>query len=523
MLFFNGRILTMDLKRPTADYVATDGKLICRVGEYGLPAGEGIDLKGKTLMPAFFDTHLHLLGYGSELTAVNLRGSASIAELVQRVKNRVEREPKGSWIFGRGWDENCYAGVLPSRADLDKVAPLHPVLLFRVCGHLLVCNSRALEELGIDETTSDLEGGAIDRDAAGRLTGIFRENAMALVTNVLPHRSDEDLEHALTLAGESVLSQGITTVHTDDLAGVEDIKGRFELYHRLYLAGKLPKVHLHIHSEQLEAAQALGWKTGTKLDGITVGGVKIFADGSLGARTAAMIDDYSDCPGEKGILIYGDEDLYKMVKAAHTADFTVALHAIGDASAEQVMRIIGRVQDEDPKPHLRHRMIHAQILSPAIVDAMARYRVIGEIQPIFINTDLHWAERRVGERIRSSYNWQTLWRRGIRLTGSSDCPVEPVNPLYGIYSAVTRKDLAGRPTGGWYPEEALSLEQALELYTICGAYTGREEAEAGSISAGKNADLIVLDRPIDSIPAEEIKDLKVLLTVMDGKVVYGNL
>lgn len=513
----------MDPQKPTTDFVATDGKLITRTGKYGLPAGEGIDLNGKTLMPAFFDTHMHLLGYGSELTAVNLRGAASIAELVERVRVRVEQEPADSWIFGRGWDENFYAGVLPSRADLDKVAPEHPVLLFRICGHLLVCNSRALQVLKIDETTPVPEGGAMDRDAAGQLTGIFRENAMGLVTSKLPHRTDEDLAHALTLAGESVLSLGITTVHTDDLGGVHDIKSRFELYRGLFLAGKLPKVHLHIHSEQLDEAVALGWKTGTKLDGITVGGVKIFADGSLGARTAAMLEDYSDCLGEKGILIYSDEDLYKMVKAAHSADFTVALHAIGDAAGAQVMRIIGRVQDEDPKPQLRHRMIHAQILNPEIIDAMARYRVIGEIQPIFINTDLHWAERRVGERIRTSYNWQSLWQRGIRLTGSSDCPVEPVNPLYGIYSAVTRKDLKGRPAGGWYPEEALALEQALALYTTCGAYTGREESEAGLIAAGKTADLIVLDRPIDGVPAEEIKDLKVLMTVMDGKVMYDNL
>lgn len=346
---------------------------------------------------------------------------------------------------------------------------------------------------------------------------------MDLVADRLPHRSMEEIEKALATAGESLLAQGLTTVHADDLSGVGDIAPRFELYRKLFRAGKLPKVHLHIRSEHLAQARELGIKTGDCQDGITVGAVKIFTDGSLGARTAAMLEDYSDCPGEKGILIFSDEELYKQVKAAHSADFNVAIHAIGDAATAQVMRIISRVQTEDPRPYLRHRMIHAQILNPAIIEEMARYQVIAEIQPIFINTDLQWAEKRVCERIRSSYNWRTLLEKGIKLTGSSDCPVEPVNPLFGIYSAITRKDLAGRPESGWYLEEGLSKEQALELYTLGGAYTGGEEQVTGSLSQGKVADLVLLDRPIDQVPADQIKDIRVLMTILDGKIVYSNL
>ncbi|WP_127016645.1 amidohydrolase [Anoxybacter fermentans] len=520
MFFYNGRILTLDPQTKEADYLEIKGNRITQVGNGKISSKDGINLEEKTLLPGFFDTHLHMLNYGLMLKAVNLRDCNSITELIDRVKERVQSETKGAWIFGRGWDENRYNGIFPTRDDLDKVAPENPVVLSRVCGHLLVLNSLALELLGIDESTPVPEGGAIDRDQSGRLSGIFREKAMELVFDRLPKKSLKEVEKALIKAGQSILSYGITTVHTDDLAEFDDIEPLFELYRKLWQEGKIPRTHLHIRSKHLDQAKALGLETGTKLDGITIGAVKIFADGSLGARTAALLEDYSDAPGEKGILIYSDEELYQMVKDAHSADFAVAIHGIGDAASSQALRVIGQVQKEDPRPYLRHRLIHAQILNDEIMEQMVEYGVIGEIQPIFINTDLHWAENRVGERIHTSYNWQTMWQKGIRLTGSSDCPVEPVNPLLGIYSAVTRKDLNGKPEEGWYSKEALSLEQALQLFTSCGAYAGGEEGDAGSLTVGKVADLVVLDRPIDRISLDEIKDIKIDMTIMDGKVVY---
>lgn len=525
MLFYNGRILTMDETVPAADYLEIRGNTITAVGEGELPpgigAGEVIDLAGRTLLPGLFDTHLHLGNYGNVLQSVNLRGSGSIAELAERVGQRAQREEKGQWIFGRGWDENRYGGKFPTRDDLDQVAPENPVVLSRVCGHLIAVNSLALQMLGIDDSVAAPGGGAVDRDAGGRLTGIFRETAMKLVFDRLPHRGMDEIEENLRRAGESLLSLGITTVHTDDLGGVDHLAEWFALYRKLWRAGKLPRTHLHIHFEELEQAKALGFKTGLTRDGVTVGAVKIFADGSLGARTAAMTDDYTDAPGERGILVYRDAELYQMVKTAHAADFAVAIHGIGDAAAMQAVRAITRVQEEDPRPYLRHRLIHAQILNDEIMDLMVKSHIIGEIQPIFIQTDLHWAAQRVGERMKTSYNWQSMLQRGIHLTGSSDCPVEPANPFYGIYAAIARRDLEGRPEQGWYPEEGLTYEQAMRLFTIGGAYTGHEEDAAGTLTVGKRADLIIVDRPIGRIPPEELKNAGVVMTVMDGRIVYA--
>lgn len=524
MLFYNGRILTLDKEAPLADYLEIQGNTITRVGCGELPkdacVGEMIDLAGRTLLPGLFDTHLHLANYGSVLHSVSLRGCNSVVELAERIGERVKEESKGQWIFGKGWDENRYGGQLPTRDDLDQVAPENPVLISRVCGHLLVVNSLALQMLGLHDQIEAPEGGAVDRDANGRLTGVFRELAMDLVYENLPHRGMDEVEENLRMAGESILSLGITTVHTDDLGGVENLEEFIAMYRQLWRMGKLPRTHLHIHFEGLEQAKALGLKTGVSQDGITIGAMKIFADGSLGARTAAMVEDYSDRPGERGILVYSDEELYRMAKAAHSADFAIAIHGIGDAATAQAVRIMARVQAEEPKPELRHRLVHAQILNDAIMEQMVTYNIIGEIQPIFINTDLHWAESRVGSRMRTSYNWQTMLQKGIHLTGSSDCPVESANPFFGIYAAVTRRDLEGQPEAGWYPAEGLTFEQAMDLFTRGGAYMGHEEEVAGSLTVGKRADLTIIDRPIDQIRPEEIKDVHVCMTVMDGKIVY---
>ncbi len=521
MLFYNGRIL-----KSANDLEVQDvGSLSVREGKIsqsGLdPENQiRIDLQGQTLLPGFIDTHMHLLNYGLYLKSVDVAGCDSITELVQRLQVRVQQTEPGVLIVGRGWDENRYGGILPTRADLDKVSPDNPVVLSRVCGHLIVVNSKTLEMMSIKDSTPCPEGGAIDFDELGHLTGVFRENAMALIFDNLPESTLEDVEEALIAGGRGVLSQGITTVHTDDLGGYDDIQPMIQLYRRLYLEGKLPKTHMHIKPEQLKQAVELGYKTGTKLDGITIGAVKIFTDGSLGARTAALCEEYSDAAGQKGILCYSDTELYKIIKEAHGADFAVAIHGIGDAATAQAVRIIARVQEENPKYYLRHCLIHAQILTEEIMETMLKYGILAEIQPIFINTDLHWAESRVGQRIKTSYNWQTLWEKGIKISGSSDCPVEPVNPLWGIYSAVTRKDLAGNPPGGWYPEEALTFNQALQLFTVCGAYAGAEENEKGIIAEGMSADLVVLDRPIDSISADEIKDIQIVMTIINGKIVY---
>lgn len=522
MFFQNGRILTMDREQPEANFVEIIGNQIAQIDFEGkeINADDVIDLTGKTLLPGLIDTHLHLLNYGLVLKAVKLRGCNSIAELLERIQERVAKEAEGTWIFGRGWDENRYDGLLPNRKDLDQIAPNHPLILSRVCGHLIVVNSKTLEVLGINENTIIPEGGVADRDQNGKLTGVFREMAMEMIFAQLPKRSMEEIEEALKAAGQAVLAVGITTVHTDDLGGMEDLKLMIELYQKLWKERMIPRSHLHIHHEHIPQARELGLKTGDVQDGITIGSVKIFADGSLGARTAAMLDDYSDAPGYKGILVYSDEELYQMVKDAQDADFAVAIHGIGDAAIDQGLRIISRVQDENPKTYLRHRIVHAQILNEELMDKMVQYNVIGEIQPVFITTDLHWAESRVGERIQTSYNWQTMLKKGIHLTGSSDCPVEAVNPMYGIYCAVTRKDLEGCPVDGWYPEEGLTLEQALHLFTIGGAYTGGNEQGLGTIEIGKIADLVILDRPIDQISPVELKEIQVEMTIIDGRVVY---
>jgi len=527
-VFTNGNfwVSSRDLRRRDT-LSALDGRIIC-LGDYdecihAFPAGidpEVIDLEGKTVLPGFIDSHLHLLNFGLTLRDVALADVRSIAELKAKVESRAAEVSQAYWIIGRGWDQEMFAEKrYPTRKDLDEASGGRPVYLTRACGHIAVASSRALEIAGVTRSTQDPPGGTIDRDAYGDPTGILRETAQGLVHSHIPDIGADIMEDALKKAMEHVLSKGITSVHTND--GQVGFPGTMDLYRKVHSQGFPLRVYWDMPSGFMPAVFETPLRTGDGDDYFRIGAIKLFADGSLGGRTAALEAPYSDDPNNYGILIVPEDELREQVYLAHTHGMQVAIHAIGDRATKASLSAISFAQSRLPVNDLRHRMVHVQILSPLLITEMRRVRVVADIQPKFISTDMRWALDRVGTaRMRSSYSWRTMLRAGVPLAGGSDCPVEPPDPLFGIYCAMTRKDMEGNPPSGFFPNERLTLDEAVRLFTMGGAYGAGEEHRKGSLTPGKLCDFVVLSNDIASVSPEEIKDLEVVLTVVGGEVAY---
>jgi predicted amidohydrolase YtcJ len=327
------------------------------------------------------------------------------------------------------------------------------------------------------------------------------------------------MEDLLKQAMEHALSKGITTVHTND--GQAGFTGTMDLYRKVQSQGVPVRVYWDIPVEFIQDLFETPLRTGDGDDFFRIGAIKLFADGSLGGRTAALEAPYSDDPDNRGILVVHEEELKEQVYLAHAQGMQVAVHAIGDRAARVSLEAISSAQSKLPANHIRHRIVHAQILSPHIITEMRRVKVVADIQPKFISTDMRWAVERVGAaRMRSSYSWRTMRRAGIPLAGGSDCPVEPLDPLLGVYCAVTRKDIDGNPPSGFFPNEKLTLDEAVKLFTLGGAYGAHQEHKKGSLTPGKLCDFVVLSEDITAVSPDEIKGLEVLLTVVGGEVAY---
>jgi len=515
LVLINGNIITMNSKQPRAQAVAIREEKFVAIGDsqqilsYVGKDTEKIDLKGKTIVPGFVDSHVHGAALGRGLSQINLRGIKSIEDIKQKVKQWAKRTSKGEWIIGHGWDQDKLAEHrYPSRFDLDQAAPNHSVFLIRVCGHLGVVNSEAMRLAEIIKETRPPNGGYIDKDPkTGEPNGILRENALNLILDVLPESSQETLAKNCLLACQKMVKEGLTTAHW-----VISSAREMRALHQLNKQDMLPlRIYLLIPIECLDHLIELGLTTGFGDDKIKVGSVKILTDGSLGARTAALKQPYSDAPDAKGMLLYSQKQLEEFVEKAQKADLQLAIHAIGDKTIEVVLQILEKALGKTQKGKHRHRLEHVSVLNPRLIKKMKEISVVASVQPHFIVSDV-WIIERLGKtRARWTYAFKSLLREGIVAIGGSDAPVEPVSPILGIYAAVARK---------MFPEEKLSMDEALRLYTINAAYGSFEEGFKGSIEKGKFADLVVLSHDPYKIASEKIREIKVERTIVGGKTVY---
>lgn len=516
LVLTNGNILTMNPSKPHAQAVAVKDDKIVKVGtnkEIKTYIGKNtktINLKKKTVVPGFIDTHAHVTGYGKSLKQINLREVNSIKEIQKKLKKRIQKTHTGQWVLGRGWDQDRLTEKrYPTRWDLDKFSQNNPVILTRVCGHLCVANSQALELAGITRETTPPPAGQIDKDIkTGEPTGILRENAMNLVWKIIPEPSEEELMEACSLACQKAVEAGLTSVHWLISSPAE-----IHVIQKLHEQNKLPlRVYIVVPVKLLDRLIDLGLHTGFGDSRVRIGSVKIFSDGSLGARTAALFQPYHDEHTRKGIMLYTQKKLNTLVMKAHKAGFQLAIHAIGDRAIDMVLTALEKALKEAPKKNHRHRIEHASVLNKMLIQRMKKLKAIASVQPHFVVSDF-WVTNRVGPtRARWVYPFKTLIQEGALTTGGSDCPVEPIDPLLGVWAAVAREA---------FPEERITVDDALRLYTVNAAYASFEEDVKGSIDVGKLADLVVLSREPHEISPNEIRDVKVEMTIIGGKVVYA--
>lgn len=487
---------------------------------------EVTDLEGKMVVPGFNDSHIHLLNYAYSLTKLHLEGLNSVDEIVEAgIRYIREKEiPAGQWVIGCGW--NHYFFPEPrflNRHDLDRISTEHPILFTRVCEHTVTVNTRALEVLGIGRDTKDPEGGEIVRDEEGEPLGILRETARYLAYEKQPAKSVEEIKELLLRAMDEAAAVGITSVQSDDFETFSDKDWRkiVKAYKELEAEGKMKvRVYEQCLLPDLSRFQEFldeGYRTGTGDEWFKIGPLKLLTDGSIGPRSAFLSEPYADEPKSRGIAVFTQEELNERILLAHRNGMQTACHGIGDAAMRMILTACEKAQQEEPRADARHGIVHVQFAAPDIFDRMKKGGIIGYVQPVFVQSDMHCAEERVGkERLQYAYRFNSMRKMGIHTSLSSDCPIESINPIDGIYVAVTRKDYHGFPEGGWYPEEKMSVEEAIRGYTADSAYSQFEEDRKGTIEEGKYADFAVLSHDLTKIEPDRIREVKVLMTVAGG-------
>ena len=530
LLLTNLRVVAGPDAAPVPATIAVSGGTIAFVGPEDearrkFPNAETMDLSGGVAYPGFTDSHGHLAGLGEFLAQADLNQAESESQCVERLRRAADRLPARAWVKGRGWDQNLWPGkAFPDARTLDAAFPDRPAAASRVDGHSLWVNSEAMRRAGVTPATPDPPGGKIVRRPDGTPSGVFVDSARDLIWKVEPPAGAPELRSRFEAAMRQCAALGITGVGDASAYGDEDTEygaDRIEVLRAMAKAGELP----------IRVDATVGWNSsrsqawiarGPFREGLlTVHAIKIYVDGALGSRGAALLEDYSDDPGNRGILVNPPERIEAAAETAFRRGFQIWIHAIGDRGCRIALDAIeaaeNRVHPSDPRP----RIEHAQVVSPEDLPRFRTLGVIASIQPVFATSDMPWAAARLsGRRIGESYAWRSLLRAGARLCGGSDFPNDIMDPRAGLYAAVTRQAADGTPAGGWRPEEDLTRPEALALYTSGAAYAFFGEGLRGELAAGKDADITVFDRDLAACPPSEIPAAKVLLTMVAGRAVY---
>lgn len=534
LVFKNGNVYTANDASPKAEAVAVKSDRIIFVGsnsdvqKYVGANTRVIDLNGKTMLPGFTDAHHHLSGVGFREMTLNLEGLDNLQKFLAMVKQRVEEKKPGEWITGRGWIETFWSPpVFPTRWDLDKIAPNNPVILTRADGHGTVVNSAALKIAGIDRNTSNPFGGEISKDKNGEPNGMLLDAAQNLVRRHVQPTTVAEAEQAVFLGVKRDVELGWTQVQ-DPGGTYEEV----ELFKKLYAAGRIKlRIYKALSAPGQEAQRLLhdGPIIGADNNHLTVRTLKLYADGSLGSRSAALLQPYSDKPDTSGFLTIKEEELQPILSEALRKGIQIETHAIGDLGNRFILDQYEKAMNSVPKTEWkikepRWRVEHSQIVNPADIPRFAKLGIIPSMQPSHAIGDLHFAPARLGiARLAGAYAWQSFIKSGSIVPGGSDAPVERGEPMIEFYAAVARKDMKGFSGAGWHPEEAATREQALKMFTIWPAYAAFEETLRGSIQTGKLADFTVLSADIMKIPEPEILKTRCLMTVIGGDIVYDSL
>ena len=530
LILYNGNFVTMDEKFPKASAVAIKKGKIAAVGydsdilKLADEKTEIMDMQSKTIVPGFNDSHLHNIKYGIFTNCCDLSQCTSVKEIIDVTRQFIDEKDiaPGDWVIGRGWNQDKFdVKVFPKREDLDLISRVHPIVMFRCCSHLLVVNSKALEVLGINEWTPQVEGGFFDVNS-----GLFREAAKDLVQVSLRSYDVPSLKNFIKKACEDLIKQGITSIQTDDFNMSNDYKRIIQAYKELAEEGNLPvrvtQQCLVGNQKELEEFIQNDYKGLNIKDFYRIGPIKILADGSLGARSAAMRKPYLDAPYTTGILIHNEYELKKMIETAHNAGYCVAIHCIGDKAVEIALEGFEYVRNHFPDLSLRHGIVHCQITDEEQLNRIRDLDLLVYAQPIFLNYDLHIVEKRVGKKLAStSYNFGKLIKDGVHVSFGTDSPVEKFDPMPNIYCAVTRKDTNGHPEEGFYPEQCVTVYESVRSYTYESAYCTYEENVKGKIKQGYFADMTVLSHDIFKTSPQSLLDVKVEMTIVDGIIRYN--
>ncbi len=533
LILENGTIRTQDPSLPQARAVAMRHGRILAVGsnqdvaELAGPGTERVDLEGRLCLPGFMDSHFHYFQWAMGRTQLNLETARDFGHCLRLVKEFANKTPKGEWVQGQGFNESDWPeNRMPLRADLDDAAPDHPVMIWRCDLHLVVANSEALRRAKVTDHTEPPADGALDRDGRGRLTGVVREGAISLVRDAVPMVTLEQLTEAMDQAQSAAHALGFTSLHDVRLSGIKrEAALTMQAWQRLRAEDKLRlRCWTSIPGECRSLAQELGLRTGLGDDFLRIGHVKYFFDGGMGARTAWMIDPYQDT-GQTGLCVYPPEELFHEMTECHGSGLAVMVHSIGDRASRELVTLYERLltpeRRADPAaPHLRHRMEHAQVIRPEDVARLAKLDIPVSMMPANMVLDINMISQCAPGVTGCAYPFRPMIDAGIQVMFSSDCPVCDPNPLVNIQAAVTRQRDDGTPEGGWRPELRVSVDEAVRAYTATCALAYGQQDVTGSVSPGKRADLVVLDKNIYEIDPLDIHTARAALTVFNGRIVH---
>lgn len=520
-----GRVRSMDRKQPLAEAIFVENGIIQDVGaikdlsdKYQQQINETRDVRPFTIYPGFVDSHLHLMGLGLQLSRLDLSTARSSVEMREQLFTEAQATPAGEWLIGEGWNENRWPDrKIFHRRELDAITPHHPMSLTRICRHAALANSLALAEAGIDANTPDPPGGIIVRDSEGEPTGLLLDQAQYLLTHAMPEVTTERLIQAGNRAMDHLVSLGLVGGHTEDLGYYEKLIKPYTAYREI-LKKRRFRTHLLVHHEVVDQLAESSIQPLDVMGDLSFGAMKLFADGAYGGRTAWLRRPYNDAPDTSGVAIHTSEELQSLVERARQIGMPVAIHAIGDQALEEALTAIERFPNHTG---LRDRLIHGQLVPPDLRRRILGTGAIVDIQPTFVSSDFPWVIERLGEeRMADAYAWKTLIEDGIPCAGGSDAPIEYANPILGIYAAVARK----RPEDtheGYYPGQALRIEQAIDLYTTGSAYAINQEKVTGAIKPGFLADFTILDHDLFEIDKEAIPSVKAMMTVIDNTIVFN--